>query len=46
MYPRAIEASAGLDLGALVTDRYPIEQTAAAFAAAVKREGLKVVVEP
>ncbi len=46
VYPRAIEAAADLDLSRLVTDRYPLAQTAAAFDSAVKREGLKVVVEP
>jgi L-iditol 2-dehydrogenase len=46
VYPRAIEASAEIDLSRLVTARYPIGQTAAAFATAVRREGLKVVVEP
>jgi L-iditol 2-dehydrogenase len=46
VYPRSIEASADIDLSALVTARYPLEQTATAFATAVTREGLKIVVEP
>jgi L-iditol 2-dehydrogenase len=46
VYPRSIEASADIDLSPLVTARYPIEATAAAFATAVRRDGLKVVVEP
>ena len=47
-YPRAIAlVRQGLvDVVSLVTDRYPIEKTADAFAAAVARRGLKVIVEP
>jgi L-iditol 2-dehydrogenase len=46
VYPRAIEASADIELAALVSVRYPLEQIAAAFDAAVTRDGLKVIVEP
>jgi L-iditol 2-dehydrogenase len=46
VYPRAIEAASHLDLNALVSDRYPLAETAAAFTKAVTRDGLKVVVEP
>jgi L-iditol 2-dehydrogenase len=46
VYPRAIEAAADIDLDGLVTARYPLAKTADAFATAVKRDGLKVVVEP
>ncbi|MEW9530970.1 zinc-binding dehydrogenase [Microbispora sp. NPDC049125] len=47
-YPRAIELVArGLvDVASLVTDRYPLDRAGEAFAAAVSRRGLKVVVEP
>ena len=46
-YPRAIRlVEAGLiDLGSLVTHRFPLEQTAQAFAVAQRRDGLKVLVE-
>jgi L-iditol 2-dehydrogenase len=46
--PRAIDL-AGTDrfeLGALVSDRYPLTEGAAAFASLSERRGLKVVVEP
>ena len=45
-YPRAIEfVSRGLvDLGSLVTHRYPSEQAAEAFRVAQSREGLKVII--
>jgi L-iditol 2-dehydrogenase len=46
VYPRAIEAARSIDLDALVTARYRLTDTADAFAVAVKREGLKVVIEP
>jgi L-iditol 2-dehydrogenase len=47
-YPRAIAlaGSGRVDLAGLVTRREPLERTPAAFAAAARREGLKVVVEP
>jgi len=35
-----------VDVRSLVTHRFPLEKTAEAFAAAQKREGLKVIVEP
>jgi len=46
VYPRAIAlVQRGLvDVESLVTARYPLEQADEAFAAAVKREGLKVVI--
>ncbi len=47
-YPRAIRlVDQGLvDVASLVSDRYPLDATSEAFAAAVSRRGLKVVVEP
>jgi L-iditol 2-dehydrogenase len=47
VYPRAIAlVRRGLvDVESLVTARYPLDQAGEAFAAAVKREGLKTVVE-
>ena len=47
-YPRAIAlaASGRVDLASLVTHRVPLAQTAEAFAAAARRAGLKVVVQP
>jgi L-iditol 2-dehydrogenase len=47
-YPRAIDLAArGLvDLGSLVTHRFPLGESEAAFSTAVAREGLKVIVEP
>jgi L-iditol 2-dehydrogenase len=45
-YPLAIAlATAGLDLDTLVSARYPLEDAAAAFTAAVARTGDKVVVD-
>jgi L-iditol 2-dehydrogenase len=46
--PRAIRlAEAGrVELGSLVTERYPLTQGGEAFEALVSRRGLKVVVEP
>ncbi len=46
-YPRALAlVEKGLvELGSLVTSRYPLEQAAQAFAEAETREGIKVVVE-
>ncbi len=48
VYPRAIAlaASKKADLTSLVTDRYPLQDAAAAFGQAARRTGLKVVVEP
>jgi L-iditol 2-dehydrogenase len=47
-YPRAIDlATRGLvDLRNLVTHRFPLGESEAAFSTAVAREGLKVIVEP
>ena len=47
-YPRAIRLvqSGQLDLASVVTHRFPLEQGAAAFAVALRREGLKVLVQP
>ncbi|MBN1440121.1 MAG: alcohol dehydrogenase catalytic domain-containing protein [Anaerolineales bacterium] len=46
-YPRAIElVEQGLvDVRSLVTHRFPLEKAAEAFAAAVKRDGIKVIIE-
>ena len=46
--PRAIAlvASGDVSLAGLVTDRFGLDDVAAAFERAVTREGLKVVVEP
>jgi L-iditol 2-dehydrogenase len=46
VYPRAITASADISLASLVSARYPLSRTAAAFETAVHRSGLKVIVEP
>ena len=48
VYPRAIAlaASKKVDLTSLVTDRYPLEDAAAAFGHAARRTGLKVIIEP
>lgn len=47
-YPRAIAMVAAglLDLKSLVTHRFPLEQHHAAFAAATRRQGIKVLIEP
>lgn len=47
-YPRAIRLveSGQVDLGSAVTHRFSLEQGAAAFAVALRREGLKVLVQP
>jgi L-iditol 2-dehydrogenase len=47
-YPRAIRLveTGRVDVHSLVTHRFPLDQAPAAFAAAQRREGLKVVVEP
>jgi L-iditol 2-dehydrogenase len=46
--PRAIDqvAKGRVDLGGLVTDRYALVDTAAAFERAATRDGLKVVIRP
>ncbi|MBV9792341.1 MAG: alcohol dehydrogenase catalytic domain-containing protein [Actinobacteria bacterium] len=48
VYPRAISlvARGQVDTAPLVTDRFGLDDTAAAFDTAVSRAGLKVVVEP
>ncbi len=47
-YPRAIRLveTGRVDVHSLVTHRFPLAQAPAAFAAAQRREGLKVIVEP
>jgi L-iditol 2-dehydrogenase len=47
VYPRAIElvARCMVDVKSLVTHRYTLEQAAAAFEVADRREGIKVVIE-
>jgi len=47
-YPRAIRLvqTGQVEVEALVTHRFPLEQAPAAFALAQRREGLKVIVEP
>ena len=47
-YPRAIRLAEGghVDVRSLVTDRFPLAEAGAAFAAAATRGGLKVIVEP
>ncbi|MEU8175514.1 zinc-binding dehydrogenase [Microbispora hainanensis] len=47
-YSRAIRLveNGSVDVSSLITDRFPLAHTADAFAAAVSRRGLKVVVEP
>jgi L-iditol 2-dehydrogenase len=48
VYPRAIRlaASGQVDVRSLVTHRFPLAEVAAAFDAAVRRVGHKVLVEP
>lgn len=48
VYPRAIRLleRGRVDLAGLVSHRYPLARCAEAFSAAVRREGLKVIVEP
>jgi L-iditol 2-dehydrogenase len=47
-YPRAIRLvqQGMIDVASIVTHRYPLDRVGEAFATAVAREGLKVVVEP
>jgi L-iditol 2-dehydrogenase len=47
-YPRAIRlaCSRAIDLDSLVTHRFPLEAVAEAMQTAVRREGLKTVIEP
>jgi L-iditol 2-dehydrogenase len=47
-YPRAIDlaATGQVQLRSLVTKRFPLEESGAAFASAATRDGLKVIVEP
>jgi len=47
-YPRAIKlAAAGLiDVESLITHRFPLQESAAAFAVAEARQGLKVIINP
>lgn len=47
-YPRAISlvASGRVQIRSIATRRFPLEQSEQAFAAASRREGLKVIVEP
>ena len=46
-YPRAIELVSKrlVDVRSLVTHRFPLEETAEAFAVAQRREGLKIIIE-
>ncbi len=48
VYPRAMALAAGgrIDLASVVTGRFPLAAFEAAFRTAVRREGLKVVVDP
>jgi threonine dehydrogenase-like Zn-dependent dehydrogenase len=48
VYPRAIGlvARGQVDTGPLVTDRFGLDEVATAFGTAVRRAGLKVIVEP
>jgi L-iditol 2-dehydrogenase len=48
VYPRAIAlADAGrVDLDALISDRFPLTRAPEAFGRALRREGLKVIIEP
>lgn len=48
VYPRAtrLVMRRGVDVGSLVTARYPLERVVEAFGAAASRQGLKVVIEP
>ncbi|MEO3853785.1 alcohol dehydrogenase catalytic domain-containing protein [Acrocarpospora sp. B8E8] len=48
VYPRAIRLveEGKIDVSSLVTARYPLTETPAAFIAATRRQGLKIVIEP
>jgi L-iditol 2-dehydrogenase len=48
VYPRAINLAVRgqVDLGSLVTHRFPLSATAKAFQLAAQRRGLKVIIEP
>jgi L-iditol 2-dehydrogenase len=48
VYERAISlvARGQVDTSTLVTDRFGLDDTAAAFGMATRRAGLKVIVEP
>jgi len=48
VYPRAIGMAARgqADLGPVVSHRFPLREAAAAFGAAARRTGLKVIIEP
>ena len=48
VYPRAIQlvTSGAVDVRSLVTHRFPLAEIGAAFDAASRRTGLKVIVEP
>jgi L-iditol 2-dehydrogenase len=47
-YPRAIQLVEGdlIDLHSLVTHRFPLSQYQQAFQVAMRRDGLKVVIQP
>jgi L-iditol 2-dehydrogenase len=46
-YPRAIQLveNGRIDVRSLVTHRFPLDRAQEAFAAAAKREGIKVIIE-
>jgi L-iditol 2-dehydrogenase len=48
VYPRAIRLveEGRIDVTSLVTAHYPLAETPAAFTAAIRRQGLKIVIEP
>ena len=48
VYPRTVQLVAGgrIDVRSVVSHRFPLAEVGAAFAAAERREGLKVLVEP
>jgi L-iditol 2-dehydrogenase len=47
-YRRAVDlvVQGRIDVCSLVTHRFPLSEYATAFATALRREGLKVVIEP